>query len=111
MSDSKKEKVNRNGNRRGLHPNSKANLQHNGRPRKDQSILDYIRAKLPDKCDYDSKGRTWLEALADAEMRFALTDTASRRDLFDRLLGKPAQPIEGGGEMTFRIVYDDYRRD
>ena len=77
------------------------------RPRKDQSLLELIRAKLKVTCSYDPKQRTWLEALADAEMRFALTDTAARTDLFNRLVGKAKESVEFIGELTLRIVDDD----
>ncbi len=65
-----------------------------GRPRKDQSLLELIRSKLAETCQYDANKRTWMEALAEAEMKMALTDTAARRDLFDRLVGKPAEQME-----------------
>jgi len=70
----------------------------NGRPKKDQSILELIRKKLKVTCEYDSSGRTWLEALAEAEMRMALKDTAARKDLFDRLMGKAPDSLLLGGD-------------
>lgn len=98
MADSVKQKVNRNGDRRGMSLVSQANLQRKGRPCKDKTLLEVIRQRLPEVCEYDHKSRTWLEALADVELRMALTDVSARRDLFDRLLGKPALSIAVGGE-------------
>lgn len=89
------------GDKRGLHPNSLKNLEngrnHNGRPKKDKCLLEYIRAQLGEQCQYEP-GKTWLEALAHAELRHSLKDTAARRDLFDRLLGKPLESLELAGK-------------
>ena len=76
-----------------------------GRPKKDQSLIEFIRAKLKELCPYDAKQRTWFEALADAEMRYALTDTAARSDLFNRLVGKAKEEVELTGELMHSIVF------
>ena len=97
----------------GKTPNHKPNGQFaagnkanpKGRPPKDQSPIEYIRAQLPKICPYDARQRTWLEALADAELRYALTDTSARADLLNRLVGKPKG--EFTGNLTLRIVDDD----
>lgn len=110
MVSSEKQKLNRKGDRRGMHrhPNSIKNLQHNGRPHKEQSILDYIRAQLTEQCQYEP-GKTWLEALAHAELRHSLNDTGARRDLLDRLLGRPIETFEAAlkGGIVLRVIYDD----
>ena len=80
-----------------------------GRPKKDQSVIELIRKKLKDVCPYDAKQRTWLEALADAEMAQALNETPARRDLLDRLCGRPVESIEHGGStnLVVRVIYDN----
>lgn len=110
MTQSKVEtKLNQNGNRRGMNLKSQNNIKlvkRIGRPKKDDSLLEYIRKQLLLKCPYDTKDRTWLEALADAELRTALSDTTGRRNLFDRLLGRPVETVVGSGEITLRWKED-----
>lgn len=105
--------VNKNGDCRGLHPNSLSNLKPGkGRPKKDQSIIELIRSRLNETCEYDSNGRTWIEALVDAEMRMSLNDNTARKNMFDRLLGKAPEQIEiGNHEIVLRVTFDDYKRD
>ncbi len=52
--------------------------------------------------------------MADAELRYALTDTTARRDLFDRLLGRPVDQVQltgAGGtaeEISGPRMHDGY---
>ena len=95
-----------------MHPNSQKNANgikyHPGRPKRDQSIIDYMRSKLNEPCPYDNKvpQRTWLVALADAEMRESLNDKGARRDLLDRLCGRPVETVSSTGEYILRWVED-----
>lgn len=102
-------KLNRSGNRRGMSPNSQNNIKgvKGARPTKDKSLIENIRKKLKETCPYDAKRRTWMDALVDAELRFALNDTAARRDLLDRLCGRPVAPMEHTGEVTLKVVDDN----
>jgi hypothetical protein len=85
-------------------------LNPKGRPKKENDLLTYIREKLGDVCEYDKQGRTWLEALADAELRYALTENAARMDLLNRLWGKPIESLsvnESSGGLILRVIYGD----
>lgn len=111
MTQIKPEKnLNKNGDARGMHPNSQKNLKPNGnpngRPKNNASITVRQRAMLSEVCPFDSKGRTWLEALAENGMRQALTIPGAMSNLQDRLEGKVTQPIGGGGPITLKVIYD-----
>jgi len=95
-------KLNKNGDRRGLHPNSRKNLKPNGnpggRPKKDICITSRQKEMLSEKCPFDSQGRTWRDSLAEAGMRMALLKPEAMRDFMDRHWGKVSQPISGDEE-------------
>ena len=101
-------KLNRNGDRRGVHPNSLANLKPNGnlhgRPKRELSITNIQREMLNEVCPFDPKGRTWLIALAEAGMRLALVKPDAMRELRDRLEGKVMQPIGGADGKPFELI-------
>lgn len=99
--------LNRKGDRRGVHPNSLANLEKRkgqGRPPNELSITVKQREMLPLPCPY-APGKTWLEWLADRGMALAGENSAYYRELMERLEGKVTQPEEG--EITLRIIYED----
>jgi hypothetical protein len=85
-----------------------------GRPPKSMSLINRMRDKLAEVCEFDAKGRTWLECLAEAELKHALNETAARNDLFNRLFGKPLDSIsvnESSGGLIVRVVYGDKPAD
>ena len=102
-----KSELNRNGDRRGMHPNSRKNLKPGkGRPRNEFSITSKQREMLPLPCPY-CPGKTWLEWLADRGMALACENATYYRELLDRLEGKVMQPIGGNGEpITLRVIYE-----
>ena len=53
-----------------------------------------------DEACFKKPGKTWLEALAEAEMTQALDDVSARRDLLDRLCGKPVESVEMTGTAS-----------
>jgi hypothetical protein len=86
---------------KNLIPAKKGEVRNpHGRPKKEADILTYIRAKLDEVCEYDKQGRTWLEALADAELRYALEENAARIDLFNRIIGKPQDSLALSGNLN-----------
>ncbi|KKN17525.1 hypothetical protein LCGC14_0965100 [marine sediment metagenome] len=93
-SSEQKNQLNRNGNRRGMHPNSIANLKpipwvtgESGNP-KGQSITARQNEMYDEVCSFDGKDRTWREALAEGGMRQALTIPVALSNLQDRQEGK-----------------------
>ena len=106
--------------KRTIHPNSLKNLKPakagevrnpNGRPKKDICIVSRQKEMLSEICPFDAQHRTWRDALAEAEMRLALSKPEAMRDLMDRLEGKITQPIapvgENGAIATFMLVMPD----
>ena len=98
--------LNRTGNKRGMHPNSRKNLKAGpGRPCNELSLTHLTREKLDEPCPYDSKGRTWLEYLVERWLAHALENATYFRELIERLEGKVVQAISGEGEpLTFKII-------
>lgn len=101
---------------KGKHPNSLKNLKPqvkggparnpHGRPHNRLSLTVIAREKLEEVCPYDSQGRTWKEYLVDRWMAQALENPVYFRELIERLEGKVTQPVEAGGVVTLRVVYD-----
>jgi hypothetical protein len=112
MNQTKNEiKLNRNGNRRGMHPNSQNNIKNNtkhpGRPRKEFSITNIQREMLDQLCPYaEDPTWTWAKAIAMAGLRESLTDERARENLKDRIEGKVTQPIggENGAPLAVKII-------
>lgn len=71
-----------------------------GRPPTTHTLIDRIRDKLTDVCEFDAKGRTWLECLAEAELKHSLIDTGARVDLINRLCGKPQDSLALSGNLN-----------
>jgi hypothetical protein len=68
-----------------------------------------------DEACFKKPGKTWLEALAEAEMTQARSDVSARRNLLDRLCGKPVESVEMTGTdgtplQTFTFVMPDGTR-
>lgn len=98
MEVSTKRELNRNGDKRGLHPHSLANLQPGkGRPKNEASITATQRKMLPLSCPY-APDKTWCEYLAERGMAMAAENATYYKELMDRLEGKVVQPIGGDGE-------------
>lgn len=103
---------------RGRHPNSLINLRPgwqkgksgnpNGRPKNNGSITAIQRSMLPQRCPYDTKGRTWAEMLADAALRMALVKPEALRIVMERLEGKVPEKVEGdiGGVVRHVIEFE-----
>jgi hypothetical protein len=77
-----------------------------GRKPKSQTLIDRMRDKLTEPCPFDtvSPQRTWIECLAEAELKHALTDTGARTDLLNRLCGKPVESVELTGKNGEAIL-------
>jgi len=115
------EELNRNGDRRGMSPQSRENLEkgrRNGRgKKKDNTITSTARGMLDELCperwlhiDDKGKGLTWRQAIAKSLLAHAVMGKQGAiSELLDRLEGKVTQPIggEGGGPVILKVVYDD----
>lgn len=101
-------KLNSNGDRRGMSPNSQKNLgkgrEGNNHAKKDISITRIQRGMMEQLCPYAKDPTwTWAYALADAGMRDALTEEKARENLKDRLEGKV--PQEFTGELRHDVTF------
>jgi len=100
---------NKNGDTRGMHPNSQKNLKpganKNGRPRKELSLTNCAREKLREKCPY-APNQTWLEYLVERWLGQAAENATYFNQLIERLEGKVTQPIggEGGGPIPITVI-------
>jgi hypothetical protein len=115
------EQLNKNGNKRGMSPNSRKNLDNgrkgNNHAKKDFSITRVVKEMLDDAAEEQwlevgdkHKGVTWRQAVAKRILVEAVRgNTRAISDLLDRLEGKVTQPIggEGGGPVILKVVYDD----
>lgn len=98
------EQRNKNGDRRGTHPNSLKNLVpfvkgQSGNP-KGRSVSALQGDMYDESCPFDGQHRTWREALAEGGMRQALTTPVALSNLLDRQEGKVTLPISGSLEIT-----------
>lgn len=108
--------------KRGIHPNSLANLEKRkkfqkgqpsanpkGRPCNELSLTNIAREKLQEPCPYDPEGRTWAKYLVDRWFGQCGENVTYFRELIDRLEGKVTQPIggEGGQAIDIRVTYDN----
>lgn len=102
------EQGNKNGDRRGMHPNSRKNLIPfekgvSGNP-KGQSITARQSEKYDEVCPFDTQARTWRESLAEGGMRQALTTPAALSNLQDRQEGKVPEKHAIIQDTTIRFV-------
>ena len=117
VTNSIKSELNRNGNKRGLHPNSLKNLQPGkGRPKKGLSITNLIREMLDQQADYISPGappsdKTWRQMIARAMLiESSKGNVPMVRELLERLEGKVTQPISGSPDnepIIIKVIYDN----
>ena len=105
------QQLNRNGNRRGMTPNSQKNLgkgrMGNNHAQKGLSITRIQREMLSQLCPYAKDPTlTWVEYLAERGMAMASENATYYKELLDRLEGKVTQPIagEGGGPIKTEII-------
>lgn len=105
--------LNSNGNRRGMSPNSRKNLDRgrkgNNHADKGVSITRIQRGMLGQICPYAKDPTwTWAYTIAEAEMRDAIINQKARDSIKDRMEGKVIQPIGGGdgGPVVIRVIYD-----
>ena len=73
------------------------NINLAGRPKGSLSLLSILKNKLIENPDL-------IEEILQAYINDAKTDGVNRRDLLDRIDGKPTQPIEHSGELEGRLV-------
>jgi len=107
------QQVNKKGDTRGLHPNSLSNLEkgkatqwqkgESGNPQ-GQSITARQKEMIDKVCPFDTKARTWLDALAEGGMRMALFQARALDNLQDRHEGKVTIPIGGDRENPVYII-------
>ena len=111
MSD---QKLNTNGNKRGLSPNSRKNLDEgrkgNNHAKKGISITRIEREMMGQECPYAKiPGQTWAQAIAESEMRDALLSQKSRDSIKDRIEGRVPTPVSlaghDGKEIVFRVIH------
>ena len=118
VQEERETKLNTRGNRRGMTPNSRKNLEK-GREGNNHALRDYSVTRIvkelidepaeerfldvPDK----GKGLTWRQAIALRILRDSVRGKYG--ELLDRLEGKVVQPIggEGGKDLTFNILVSD----
>jgi len=106
------EQLNKNGDRRGMSPNSRKNLEkrkswkkgESGNPQ-GQSITARQKELMSEACPFDGQARPWLEALAEGGMRQALTTPVALSNLQDRHEGKVTIPIGGDKEKPVQVEY------
>ena len=114
-----KEQLNKNGNRRGMSPNSRKNLDKgrngNNHANKDYSVIRIVKEMLDNPAEErwlevedKGEGLTWRQAIAKRILIEAARGNARvTGELLDRLEGKVTQPELIKGEITLRVVDDD----
>ncbi len=118
MAKSTDEKLNRNGEAQGMHPNSRKNLDR-GRKGNNHADKDYSITRILKEMADDPAPERWLE-VEDQGKGLTYRQAAARRiwidairgnakitgELLDRLEGKVTQPVANEGTITLRIVDD-----
>ena len=104
--------LNKNGDRRGMSPNSQKNIlphiNRNGRPTKDKSITALIRDMLDQEAGFIAPGaspddKTWGQLIAKAILYNAAKGNPQMiKELLDRIEGKVLQPVETSGILEIR---------
>ena len=114
-----KKQLNRNGNKRGMSPNSRKNLDEgrkgNNHAKKDYSVIRIVKEMLDQPAEErwlevedKGKGTSWRQAIAKRILIEATRGNAKvTSELLDRLEGKVTQPELIKGEITLRVVDDD----
>lgn len=113
--NSTEKQLNRNGNRRGMSPNSQKNLgrgrKGNNHAKKDYSITRIIKEMLDEPADErwlevgdKNQGLTWRHAIAKRLLIEAVRGNARvATELLDRLEGKVSQPLETPPGKPFEV--------
>ena len=111
--------LNRNGDKRGMSPNSRKNLEKRNlkgnNNAKGLTITSAIRVMLDEPCDerwlhIEDKGKkiTWRQALAKSLLAHAVQGKQGAvSELLDRIEGKVTQPVAQEGTVTLLVKYDD----
>lgn len=110
--------LNNRGNRRGMSPNSRKNLEKgregNNHAQKDYSITRIVKELIDEPAeerwlDVHDKGRglTWRQVIALRMLRDSVGGKYG--ELLERLEGKITQPISGedGQAIILRVIYDN----
>lgn len=117
--DSPDKQLNKNGNRRGMSPNSRKNLDSgrkgNKHARKDYSITSILKEMANDvaeerwlEVEDKGKGLTWRQAAAKRIWVEAVRGNAKvTGELLDRLEGKITQPVGGDKENPIQVEITD----
>lgn len=113
-----KAQLNKNGDHRGMSPQSRKNLENgrkNGKGKlQGPSITITMRGMLDEPCperwlhvEDKGKGLTWRQAIAKTILSgAAMGKPGIIGELLDRLEGKVTQPVTSEGEITLRVKYD-----
>lgn len=116
---SEESKLNANGNKRGMSPNSRKQLEKRNNKgnshAKGLTITTAIRGMLDEPCperwlqvEDKDKGLTWRQAIARSLLAHAVQGKQGAvSELLDRLEGKVTQPVESSGKLTIEWVYQD----
>ena len=109
-------RLNKSGNRRGMHfqESRLRNLEkrtvwkpgQSGNPA-GYSITARLRDLMHEPCPFDTKGRIWGEAIAEALARQSLTTVDAIKVLLDRNEGKLLDKKAILGEIIIKVVYGD----
>lgn len=110
MADST-EQMNSNGNRRGMHPNSRKNLRpnRNGRLPAKLSLtsltkLELARIPTMEEDGFEGKGQSnawWIARNAVRDARKG--DKSARQEIWERIEGKVSQPIETPADKPLEV--------
>lgn len=116
--DSNDKQLNSNGDRRGMSPNSRKNLEKRSlkgnNNAKSLTITTTIRGMLDEPCperwlhaEDKNKGLTWRQAIAGTILAGAVAGKPGIiSELLDRLEGKVSQPISGDKENPIQVEID-----
>ena len=122
MAESVKQ-ANRSGNKRGMHPNSLANLKPrwgkgaSGNPEGlslKRRVSDVLRDPLKSLSKEDAKRTKAIELLAQAIVLDAIKGSKEdRKEIWERLDGKVIQGIAGpdDGPIEIKVIYTQRRND
>ena len=117
MAEKSTEKLNSNGNRRGMSPESQRNLRpnRNGRLPAKVSLTSLTKRELEriptmEEDGFAGKGKSnawWIARTAVRDARKG--DRSAREQVWERTEGKVTQPIsgEGGEPIILKVIYDD----
>lgn len=118
VNNSTGKELNKNGDRRGMSPSSRVNLdlgrKPNNRTQKDYSITRIIKEMLDEPAEerwleVEDKGKqfTWRQAIAKRILIESVRGNAKvTSELLDRVEGKVTQPIGGEGGQPIRHIIE-----